>query len=319
MNIFEILIVQPLFNLLLLLYSVIPGGDFGVSIIIFTILLRFAMYPLVKKQLHQTKLMRKMQPELERIKKSTKGNRQAQSIQMMELYKRHGVSPFRSIGVMLVQLPIFIALYIVISIFAMYRDELSRWTYDFLENIPAIKHIVENPHAFNEKLFGIVDLTKHAFANGAISIPLIVIAVVAAIGQFIMSKQTMPTPSKRRSLREIMRDAAEGKQADQSDINNAVMGKMIYMLPVFMLFIMVSLPGAIAVYYAVNTLVAIIQQHHILKEDEEELEEIADHPKQAGKKATAKARARAANEGTVTRIVAKGSVSSKPKRDKGGK
>jgi membrane protein insertase Oxa1/YidC/SpoIIIJ len=115
-----------------------------------------------------------------------------------------------------------------------------------------------------------------------------------------------------------MRDAADGKQADQSDINNAVMGKMIYMLPVFMLFVMVSLPGAIAVYYAVNTLVAIIQQHHILKEDEEELEEIADHPKQAGKKATAKARARAATEGTVTRIVAKGSVSSKPKRDKGG-
>ena len=51
-----------------------------------------------------------------------------------------------------------------------------------------------------------------------------------------------------------MRDAADGKQADQSDINNAVMGKMVYMLPVFMLFVMVSLPGAIAVYYAVNTL-----------------------------------------------------------------
>ena len=72
----------------MLLYSVVPGGDFGVSIILFTILLRLVMYPLVKRQLHQTKLMRKMQPELSVSKKQTKGNRRAQSIQMMELYKR---------------------------------------------------------------------------------------------------------------------------------------------------------------------------------------------------------------------------------------
>lgn len=322
MNIFEVLIVQPLFNLLILLYSVIPGGDFGVSVIVFTILLRLVMYPLVKKQLHQTSLMRKLQPELTQIKKRYKGNRQMQSMQSMELYKRHGVSPFRSIGVMFIQLPVFIALYIVIRVFAMYRDELGRWTYDFLENIPTIKTIVEHPNSFNEKLFGIVDLTKHAFADGSFSVALIVIAVAAAIGQFVMSKQTMPTPTSNRGLREIMRDAAAGKEADQSDINSAIMGKMIYALPVFMLFVMLSLPGAIAVYYAVNTFVAIIQQHHILKEDEDDLIKIAQkQPKQEGKKATAKARARVAEEGTVTRIVAKGSTPSKPKsaKRKGGK
>lgn len=69
MNIFDVLIVQPIFNLLMALYAIVPGSDFGVSIIIFTILLRFAMYPLIKKQLHQVKAMRRLQPELERIKK----------------------------------------------------------------------------------------------------------------------------------------------------------------------------------------------------------------------------------------------------------
>ena len=59
---FETLIVKPIFNAMMLLYSVIPGGDFGIAIIIFTILIRFVMYPLVKKQLHQTRLMRKLQP-----------------------------------------------------------------------------------------------------------------------------------------------------------------------------------------------------------------------------------------------------------------
>lgn len=322
MNIFEVLIVQPLFNLLMLLYSIIPGGDFGVTIILFTILLRFAMYPLVKRQLHQTKAMRKLQPELEAIKRRTKGNRQQQGVEMMELYKRHDVSPFRSVGILIIQVPIFIALYLVIRIFTLDRGQLSHWTYGFLQNIGPIKHIIEHPSAFNEKLLGIVDLTQHAFSNTGVDFILVALAVVAAIGQFYQSKQTLPQSSSQRKLRDILKDAANGTEADQSDINNAIMGKMIYLLPVFMLFVMLSLPGAIALYYATTTIVAVIQQSIILREDEEELEEIAsEHPQKQGKKATAKAQARAevAQEGTVTRIVAKGSRPSGSKRAKGGK
>lgn len=308
MNIFEVLIVQPLFNLLMVLYTVIPGGDFGVSIILFTILLRILLHPIVKRQLHQTKMMRKLQPELERIKKQHKGNRQAQGLQMMELYKRNGVSPFRSIGLLFIQLPIFIALYVVIQIFTLHREELAKWTYGFLENIGPIKQIVENPDQFNEKLFGIVDLTQHAFSDGAVNIILVLLAVAAAIGQYYQTKQTMPHNGEKRRLRDIMADAANGKEADQTEINNAIMGKMAVVLPFMMFFIMVILPGAIALYYATSTLVAVVQQGWILRQDEEELEEIAsEHPakKQPGKKATAKARAKVAPEATVTRIVAK--------------
>lgn len=309
MNIFEILIVQPLFNLLMLLYTVIPGGDFGVSIILFTILLRIVLHPIVKRQLHQTKMMRKLQPELEAIKKRSKGNRQAQGLQMMELYKKHGVSPFRSIGLLMIQLPVFISLYVVIQIFTLHRNELARWTYDALENISSIKYIVENPDKFNEKLFGFVDLTQHAFSNGSINVVLLLLAVAAAVGQYYQTRQTMPHSGEKRRLRDIMADAANGKDADQTEINNAVMGKMVVILPFFMFFIMIVLPGAIALYYATSTLVAVLQQWWILRQDEEELEEIAsEHPtKKPGKKATAKARAKVASEGTVTRIVAKDS------------
>lgn len=319
MNIFEVLVVQPLFNLLVLLYSYIPGGDFGISIILFTILLRLAMYRLVKRQLHQTKAMRRLQPELEAIKRRTKGNRQLQGIQMMELYKKHEVSPFRSIGIVFVQLPIFIALYVVIQIFTSHRNEIAKWTYNFLENLDPIKHIIQHPDAFNEKLLGIVNLTQHALANNSINLALVVLAIIAAIGQYIQSKQTMPQSSSQRRLRDILNDASNGKEADQSEINSAIMGKMIYFLPIFMLFIMLSLPGAIALYYAVNTLVAVVQQHIILREDEEELEEIASEPVKTNKKATAKARAKQAEEATVTRIVAKSTRPSTSKKRKGGK
>jgi membrane protein insertase Oxa1/YidC/SpoIIIJ len=110
-------------------------------------------------------------------------------------------------------------------------------------------------------------------------------------------------------------DASAGKDADQSEINNIVMGKMIYVLPFFMLIVMLNLPGAIGLYYAVSNIVATIQQHFILKQDEHELEEIADEePAQPTKKATAKARAKQANEGTVTRIVAKDTASKSKKK-----
>jgi len=321
MNIFEVLIVQPLFNLLMVFYNVIPGGDFGVSIIVFTILLRIVMYPLVKKQLHQTKLMRKLQPELEKIKKQYKGNRQMQGLMMMELYKKHGVSPFRSLGILLVQLPIFIALYLVIQVFV-HRAEFAKYTYDFLEKIPSINSIVENPDKFNETFLGFINLTSNAFntSSTSMTIAVFILAAAAAIGQYFQSKQTLPQdPSKRRRLRDILNDAANGKEADQSEVNAAIMGKMIVVLPFMMFFIILSLPAAIGLYYATMTFVAIIQQHHILKQDEEELEDIAER---VAAKHRAEERAKNAKTATVTRVVAKTShkpSTKKNKRSKGGK
>jgi YidC/Oxa1 family membrane protein insertase len=310
MNIFEVLVVQPIFNLLVGLYSLIPGGDFGIALIIFTVLVRFALWPLVKRQLHQVTAMRKLQPELAKIKKNSGGNKQLESMQMMDLYKKNGVNPFRSIGILLIQLPIFIALYQVIQIFTQSRDQVGKFTYDFLENIGPIKELINNPENFNEKLLGVVDLTAHALGGptGGFNIFLIILAIIAASTQYIMSKQTMPQATSKKRLRDIMNEASEGKKADQAEMNAIVTGKMIKFLPFLMLLVMLNLPGALALYYAVSNIVAVFQQHYILKKDVDEMEEIADEaPKAPGKKATAKARAKAATEGNVIRITAKDS------------
>lgn len=315
MNIFEVVVVQPIFNLLILLYSLIPGGDFGVALILFTILIRFALLPLVKRQLHQVSAMRKLQPELNKIKKNTKGNKQLESVQMMELYKKNGVNPFRSIGILLIQLPIFIALYQVIQIFTLHRNQITSLTYGFLQNIGPIKTLIEHPEQFNEKLLGVVDLTAKALGGpNGINMFLVVLAVIAAVTQYLMSKQTMPQQTSTKRIRDIMTEAADGKQADQGEMNAVVMGKMMKVLPFFMLFVMMSLPGALALYYATSNIVAVIQQHFILKQDVEEMEAIADEaPIVSGKKATAKARAKIAKEATITRIVAKDTAPSKSK------
>jgi len=312
MNIFEILIVQPIFNLLIALYAFIPGSDFGITLIVFTILVRLAMWPLVKKQLHQVKAMRKLQPELARIKKESKGNRQAETMRMLELYKEHGVNPFRSIGILLIQLPIFIALYSVIQVFTLHPDQVQKFTYGFLEILEPVKKIIENPSQFNETLFGIINLTQSALnSSGFNQIFLFLLAVIAAVTQWIMSKQTTPQQSNKK-LRDVLKEASNGKQADQSEINAAVMGKMMVILPFFMFFIMISLPGALALYYAVSNIVAVIQQHFILKQDVEEMEILADKQK-TSKKEKIKQREETAQEANLTKVVAK---DDRPKKSK---
>lgn len=312
MNIFELVVVQPIFNLLMGLYAAVPGGDFGIAIIIFTVIVRFLLYPLTRSMLHQTKAMRKLQPELARIKKQSKGNRQAETMAMMELYKKHGVSPFRSIGILLIQLPIFIALFQVIQIFTTQRDQIAKFTYDFLEGIAPIKTLIGDPANFNEKLLGIVDLTKSAITNNGVDIFLILLAVVAGYTQYVMSKQTMPKNQSNRRIRDIMAEAAEGKQADQSEMNAIVMQRMSKVLPFFMFVVMISVPGALALYYAVSNIVAVAQQAYLLRQDEEELEEVAEEavekakksPKAAAKKPKV-SRQTSTKGATVTRIVAK--------------
>ncbi len=309
MDIFQVFIAQPIFNLLFVIYSLIPGGDFGIALIIFTILVRFAMWPLLKKQLHQVKAMQKLQPELVRIKKETKGNRQLESVQMMELYKKHDVSPFRSIGILLIQLPIFIALYQVIMIFTSQRDQIDKITYGFLKGIGPIKDLIANPNQFNEKMLGFLDLSRQAVISNpfSISIFVLILAVGAAVTQYMMSKQTTPKQQSNKRLRDIMTEAADGKQASQGEMNAVMMNKMVKFLPFMMFFIMINLPGALVLYYTVSNLVAVVQQGRILKGDVDEMIQIADEATEPiqNKKATAKARAKQATEANITRITAK--------------
>jgi len=306
-NIFELLVTQPIFNLLVTIYSIVPGADFGVTIIIFTIIVRFLLYPLTRSMLHQTRAMRKLQPELVRIKKQAGKNKQLAAAQQMELYKKNSINPFRPIGILLIQLPIFFALYHVITVFTSQREEIARYTYNFLEGLAPIKAVIENPDQFSEKLFNVVELAKPALHQGGVEIFLVIIAVIAGLTQYISSKQTSPQVAPKKKLREIMAEAAEGKEADQSEMNAIVMSKMTKILPFFMVYIMLILPGALALYYVTSNIVAVIQQHYLLQQDQDELSQLAEQvvKTKPGKKATNKAREKAAKEATVTRVVAK--------------
>jgi YidC/Oxa1 family membrane protein insertase len=273
---FTTFIAQPIFNVLVLIYALLPGHNFGVAIVLFTIVVRLCLWPLVKKQLHQTKAMRKLQPEIKKIKKEAKGDRQKESLMTMELYKERGINPFGSIGLLLVQLPILIALYSGLNRVVKDPHQLVSFAYPALQNLPWMQHLAENIHNFDSTFLGIVDLAKPALSDGGIYWPAMVIVLASAITQYYQTKQLMPQNKDGRKLREILRDAGEGKQADQSEMNAAIAGSTKFLLPIMIFIFTVNLASALSLYWFVGGLIAFLQQSIVLRDDEEEMEALSD-------------------------------------------
>jgi YidC/Oxa1 family membrane protein insertase len=273
--VFEALIVQPIFNLLVLIYALLPGHNFGISIVVFTIVIRLFMWPLVKKQLHQTKLMRELQPELKRIKQAANGNRQQESLMQMELYKERGINPFSSIGVLAVQLVILIGLYS--GLIRVVNDPvvIVDFAYGWLQNIGFMKELAEDITKFDNTLFGLVDLSRAAIGSQGFYFPAFLLVVGSAIAQFYQSKQLMPNDKDARGLKQILKEASEGKQTDAQETNAAVMKGMRYFIPIMIFFVAMPLASAISLYWFVGSLVGYIQQSIILKQDDQEMDIIA--------------------------------------------
>jgi YidC/Oxa1 family membrane protein insertase len=276
-SMFQTFIVQPIYNLLLAVYGILPGHDLGVSILIFTVIVRLAMWPLLKKQLHQSKAMRDLQPELKKIKQAAAGDRQKEGTMMMELYKEKGISPFSSIGLTLVQLPIFIGVFHAVRDLCGDLTKLPDLAYSFVQDIPHVAEVIADPTKFNYISLGFIDLSKKAFENGSVYLPILVLAIAATVFQFIQSKQILPQQKEKKSLREILKNsAATGAQPEQEDMSAAMTNSMMYLLPVLTLMFALFAQGAMVVYLLAGSLIGIAQQKSIFKKDTEEMEAEAE-------------------------------------------
>jgi len=275
---FTTIFFRPIFNLLVLIYAILPGHDFGLAIILFTIVVRLLMWPLVKKQLKQAKAMRELQPEMKRIKAATKGNKQKESQMLMELYKEREVSPFGSLGTLVIQTVILIGLYIGLRRLVFNPKELITFSYPAIQHFSWIKHIAADINQFHDTLFGWVNLNRAALnKGGGIYWSAMLLVVASAVIQYFLTAQLMPSDSKARKLRDILKDAGKGKQADQSEVSAAVGRGTRFFLPAMIFIITVNYPSALSLYWFVSGLVAYIQQAFALREDTAELKVTASN------------------------------------------
>lgn len=228
------------------------------------------MWPLVKKQLNHAKAMRELAPELKKIKKAAKGDRQKESRLTMELYREREINPFASIGILLVQLPILLGLYSGLNRLIKDPHEIVSFSYSFVQNLPWIEHLSTNIHKFDDTLIGLVNLTRPALGDKGVYWAGILIAAASAIAQYYQTKQLMPQSEDARSLRSILKEAGQGKSADQTEVNAAVGRTTLILIPGLVFVFAVNLPLALPLYWLTSSLVAIIQQHRVLREDAQE-------------------------------------------------
>lgn len=272
---FTTIIVQPIFNLLVLITALIPGHNFGLAIIIFTVLVRLLMWPLVKKQLHHAKAMRALAPELKKIKKAAAGDRQKESMLTMELYKEREINPFATIGVLLVQLPILLGLYSGIRRLIDDPNQILTFSYPVLQHLGWMQSLAGDIRRFDSSLFGLVNLTKTALGPYGVYWPAMIIVVASAIAQYLQSKQLMPTAAEARSLRTIMKEAGSGRKTDQSEVNAAASRATLIFIPFIVFMVSMRLAVALPLYWLVSSTMAYFQQAKVLEEDVAEAEQIA--------------------------------------------
>jgi len=271
---FETLIVQPIFNLLVLIYALLPGHDFGLSVIVFTIIIRLLLWPLLKKQLHQTRLLRDIQPEIKKIKERTKGDRQREGQLLMELYKERGVNPLGSIGMIFLQIPILLGLFQGLNRLAKGRETILNLSYDWVQNIGWMSRVKDDLNQFDESLLGLVDLTRNGFGERGTYWPVIILALLAGVLQYYQTRQLSPKASDSRSLRQILKEESHGKRADQAEINAAMGRNLRYIFPALTFFISATLPGALGLYWATGSAVGLMQQSSVLNRDVTEMEKV---------------------------------------------
>jgi YidC/Oxa1 family membrane protein insertase len=275
---FNDLVVQPIFNLLVLIYALIPGHNFGLAIILFTICIRLLMWPLVKKQLHQAKAMRGLQPEIKRIKQTSKGNRQEESRMLMELYKERNISPFGSFGVLIIQLIILLGLYSGLNHVIHDPRAIVDNAYHWITQLGWMQTVAHDISKFDATLLGFIDLKRPAIGSQGLYIPALLLVVGSAAAQYFQSSQLLPQSKDKRSLRTILKEASQGKATDQADVSEALNRNMRFLIPGLVLITTIGLASALSLYWMVGGIVAYIQQSRVLNQDVDEMEIIADAP-----------------------------------------
>ena len=222
---FHLILTQPLLNLLIWLYNVIPGQDIGLAIIALTVLVRLVLYPSFQKSLKSQKHLQDIQPQDE-IRARHKDDKEAQTKAIMEFYQKNKINPFSSCLPLLVQLPILLALFNVFRVGL--HGDIANQLYGF----------VANPGAIDTYFLGVIDLAK----------PNAVLAVLAGGFQFVQSRMM----TRRNTATTDRMAAVMNKQ-------------MIYLFPLLTVFIGLRFEAGLALYWIVTTLFAIGQQYYIMK------------------------------------------------------
>ena len=222
-------IIIPMINILVLLYSLLLD-NFGLAILVFTVIIRVATLPLTLRQIKMTQGMSQLQPLLKEIQQKYADDRQRVSQETMRLYKEHGVNPLGCLGPMFIQMPIWIGLYQAI-----------------------ITTLPTNPEALvglSQKLYSWLPLVNQAvpldshflWLDLALPDKAPILPVLVGLSMFAVQKMTtMPS--------------VDARQAQTNQM-------MLWMMPLMLTFFSFSLPSGLSLYWVASNLIQMAIQYY---------------------------------------------------------
>lgn len=224
----KLILYRPLFNALIILVWLVPGHNVGWAIILLTIIIRIILLPSSLNALRQQKRMQELQPEIQDIQNKFKNDKQKLAEELTKFYRTNKVNPLGACLPLLIQLPILIILYYV------FINGLSTDRFDLLYAW------MPRPEFIQTIFFGL-DLSKPDRW---------ILPIIAGGLQFIQSWQIMP----------------KTKPGEKPQMAQMMSKQMLYLMPVFTIFIAGQLPAALPLYWAVTTLFGIGQQWYVYRD-----------------------------------------------------
>lgn len=252
-------------DLMMRLMELVHGftGSWGLAIIVLTLIVRLLLHPLTKKQMTSMQKMQKLQPRIKMLQEKFKDDKESLNREMMALYKENKVNPAAGCLPLLVQLPVFILLYQVLTNYD-FSGVSFLWVRldgSVLTTLgEALKLTVEKDQlGIMTVLYGLM-ANPYALLNVSVYLPNLLLLL--GIG-FLTWYQQQLTAS-----------------------GNPQMAMMNWFMPLFLTFICLSLPGGVLLYWGVSSLLGVVQQLSMSRKTKAEMQQkpvlFKDKPTRSG-------------------------------------
>ncbi len=216
-------LTKPLFQIIKWLFDLL--GNFGLAILAVTVLVKLVFFPLANKSYASMSKMKKVQPQVQKLQERFKDDRMALQQEMMKLYKTEKINPLSGCLPILIQIPVFFALYKVLFVtIEMRHAPFFGWIQDLSAPDPT--------SIFN--LFGLIPFTPPQF------LMLGVWPLIMGVTMFIQMRMNPTPPDKTQAM-------------------------IFNWMPVIFTFLLASFPAGLVIYWAWNNFLSIIQQGVIMK------------------------------------------------------
>lgn len=228
----DVVILQPFINALLLIYNYL-GHDFTIAIVVFTVVLRFVLYPLTISQQKQAKAMQVLQPQLQELQKKYGKDREKMAQAQMELYKQAGINPLGGCLPLLLQFPIMIGMYQaiirVMAVNPLQLLDLSKHLYPFLPQLSTLLPL-------NNRL----DIGPLRWLDLGQPDPYYILPILVVITTYLQQK--------------IMTPPSAG-----DDQSAAINKQMMYMMPLMFGYFTAQWASGLGIYFVVSNLIGMAQ------------------------------------------------------------